>query len=573
MTCLALYTGMLAGKRKAGAVVIEIYVRPAGWFVTRTAVGAELTVVFVVASMTGVTIRGRPFEHAVGMTFLTLHARMRANEREARAVVVKGGVLPTTRVVASRTDRAKLPVVGIVSGVTGDALLRRPLVNAVRMAGGTFHSAMRAGKREARAAVVEIHIFPGDRIVTSAAVRSKLTIVFVVRGVAGKTIGRRPLEPAAGVTGGTGGSLMRPNQFESRLAMIEMHILPVERSMAFGAIHAHLPLVNIHMAGSAGGRRAFEGQVAVAFCTGNVHVPADQRKSGFGMVKGNILPGGCLVAGGAICSQHALMRVILSVAGEAIGGRAFEEHVGMARPAGDVHMRLREFESRTVMVKLGWRPAFRRMAGGAVPAQHPLMRIVVHMARGAILRQQPEVHQVVSAAMALFACYFAVFTAQLELKSIVIEAGHHAVVTVVTLQTGLPIRKDVLHHECLVALTVTRLAGLDIERSHIASMTIRAFERFILRLELVRRQKISRYIMRILPPFYFGEGGGLAAVFGMTGAAFRRRVNGVHTPVRRHQILHLSRNILMADDTAVLHGLRFPWGNVAGTAGAGNLCM
>lgn len=104
-------------------------------------------------------------------------------------------------------------------------------------------------------------------------------------------------------------------------------------------------------------------------------------------------------------------------------------------------------------------------------------------------------------------------------------------------------------------------------------MTIRAFERIILRLELVRRQKISRKLMRILPPFDFGERCRFAAVFGMTGAALRRRVNGVHAPVRRHQILHLKGDILMTDDTAIIHRLCLPRGGVTGAARTGNFGM
>lgn len=94
----------------------------------------------------------------------------------------------------------------------------------------------------------------------------------------GKTVGRRSFESSVGMTRGAGGSLVRANQFETRLAVIEMHILPVEGIMALRTVHAHLPLVDIHMTGSAGGRRILESQIGMAFGAGNIHMPAHQCK-------------------------------------------------------------------------------------------------------------------------------------------------------------------------------------------------------------------------------------------------------------------------------------------------------
>ena len=62
-------------------------------------------------------------------------------------------------------------------------------------------------------------------------------------------------------------------------------------------------------------------------------------------------------------------------------------------------------------------------------------------------------------------------------------------------------------------------------------------------------------------------------MFRVTVLAGRERVNGVHAPMWRHQVLHLSRNILVAHQTAVLHGLVFPRCCVTGTASACNFSM
>ncbi len=153
------------------------------------------------------------------------------------------------------------------------------------------------------------------------------------------------------------------------------------------------------------------------------------------------------------------------------------------------------------------------------------------------------------------------------------KAIHHAVVTVMAVQTRSAVCKDMGGCKGTVALSMAGFAGLDIERGDVSAVTILALERYILCLELVRREKEARHLMRILPPFNFGQRGCCAAMFGMTGAAFRRRVNGIHAPMRCHHILHLSGDVGMTNDTAILHGLIFPGSNMTGAAGAGNLRM
>lgn len=130
--------------------------------------------------MTGITIRGRPFEHTVGMALLTCHTRVRTVERKTRFAVVKSGILPIAGVVTSGTDRAELSLMGIIGGVTSRALPRCAFVSAVRMAGGTRHAAVRAGKREARAAVIEIHLLPSGGSMAGSAIRAELSIMAVI---------------------------------------------------------------------------------------------------------------------------------------------------------------------------------------------------------------------------------------------------------------------------------------------------------------------------------------------------------------------------------------------------------
>lgn len=48
-----------------------------------------------------------------------------------------------------------------------------------------------------------------------------------------------------------------------------------------------------------------------------------------------------------------------------------------------------------------------------------------------------------------------------------------------------------VHHECLIALTVTRLTGIFIECRYIVPVTIRTFEGVVFGFELMRRQEIA----------------------------------------------------------------------------------
>lgn len=62
------------------------------------------------------------------------------------------------------------------------------------------------------------------------------------------------------------------------------------------------------------------------------------------MIKSDILPGGRLVTGGAVRPQRAFMGVILSMTGETIRRRAFEEKVAVTCLAGDIDVRFSKFE-------------------------------------------------------------------------------------------------------------------------------------------------------------------------------------------------------------------------------------
>ena len=79
--------------------------------------------------------------------------------------------------------------------------------------------------------------------------------------------------------------------------------------------------------------------------------------------------------------------------------------------------------------------------------------------------------------------------------------------------------------------------------------------------------------MRISPALDLGQQRLGSAMFGVAVTAGGGRVDGEHSAVRCLRILHLHRDIGMADHTAIVHGLRFPRCGMTGTAGASNFRM
>lgn len=77
-----------------------------------------------------------------------------------------------------------------------------------------------------------------------------------------------------------------------------------------------------------------------------------QGKLRLRVIEGYFLPGGGLMAGGAVRAQCAGMRIVCFVAGETIRGSAFEELIQVAIYAGNIGVTLGKFENRSVVVEL-----------------------------------------------------------------------------------------------------------------------------------------------------------------------------------------------------------------------------
>ena len=131
--------------------------------------------------MAGKTIRRCAFEHIVCMTRLAGNICVRTLQREPRAAMVKGSILPLGGVMALRTNRPELTVVGIFRGMTGDTFLGCSFINAVNMTGCTRRAGVSTCQRKAcHLAVIEVDILPLAWVMTGTAVGPKLPIVGVI---------------------------------------------------------------------------------------------------------------------------------------------------------------------------------------------------------------------------------------------------------------------------------------------------------------------------------------------------------------------------------------------------------
>ena len=190
-----------------GAVVERIHVRPSDGVVTLrtvgdwellriTGVGRIVRLVVGGQVATGIAaIRGLDGQSGVVVVQVALragYAGVRIGQRKSRVGVIEGGIGPTGRIVALRTQRHReagsdvvryvaahrggaVPVVEVATGVAAVGGLNVQGVVVVDMAGGTggrIRRNVHAGQCEAGDAMVEgTQVRPGDSVVTLRAVR------------------------------------------------------------------------------------------------------------------------------------------------------------------------------------------------------------------------------------------------------------------------------------------------------------------------------------------------------------------------------------------------------------------
>ena len=120
---------------------------------------------------------------------------------------------------------AKLTRVRVVLGVTGGAVHGRAFEDTALMTTLAGHIGMFAFEMECKLRVVYLGRFPAIRCVAGSTIRSKLTVVFIILGVAGETILRGGLQvrefTRVDMALGTCGQGVPANQIERHLIMVE----------------------------------------------------------------------------------------------------------------------------------------------------------------------------------------------------------------------------------------------------------------------------------------------------------------------------------------------------------------
>lgn len=128
--------------------------------------------------------------------------------------------------------------------MTGNTLCRSTLIRSIGMALRTVEFCMLAHKRETGIVMVERCVSPPAGRVAGTAIRTKLTVVLVLVGMTGITIGGRPLV-TIGMTGFALNVVMLAGKWETGIAMIETNVGPFGRLMAGAAIGAKLTFMGI----------------------------------------------------------------------------------------------------------------------------------------------------------------------------------------------------------------------------------------------------------------------------------------------------------------------------------------
>lgn len=149
-------------------------------------------------------------------------------------------------------------------------------------------------------------------------------------------------------------------------------------------------------------------------------------------------------------------------------------------------------------------------------------------------------------------------------KFVVIEIAPVGIHAIVARQAVAAPSCDVCVGESQINLTMTGIARLQIELGNIVGMAIGAGEGFTRRGELVTLQRITDRFMRKSDFIHLGQRRVRAAMLGVTIAAGERGRILHHPPVKRRNILQLSRKIAMAFQTTIRHGCAFPRRGVTG---------
>ncbi len=251
MALQAIDTHMGSGEFKRGQAVVEGDLVPALSRVASSAVLAELAIVRVVSAVAGEAVLRRSLVDILRVAVAAVHLFVPSGQPKSSPVMVEGGSIPTVRCVAASAVLAELAIVRIVSPVAGEAVLRRSLIDILRVAVAAVHVMMAADQVEFSPVMVEGGSVPTVRCVASSAVLAELAIVRIVSPVAARAISGRRLQVGPGarlnVAVGTFNQRMLSLQRQSRLIMIESLSIGISAIMAAKTSQPKGFLVDLHV--------------------------------------------------------------------------------------------------------------------------------------------------------------------------------------------------------------------------------------------------------------------------------------------------------------------------------------
>jgi hypothetical protein len=174
MAAFARYVNVLAFQLECEQVMVNSGGEPARGRMAGGAIGAITAIVYIIRSMTRVTVGGSPLENMVDMAAFAADICMFPFQLEDRQIMVKEGRCPTSGSMAGCTVSAISALVCILCSVTGVAILRHRLEvkdgAGPKVAGGTGQPNMFARQREQVVVVVEGTAISINPIMTSPAI-------------------------------------------------------------------------------------------------------------------------------------------------------------------------------------------------------------------------------------------------------------------------------------------------------------------------------------------------------------------------------------------------------------------
>ena len=201
--------------------------------------------------------------------------------------------------------------------------------------------------------------------------------------------------------------------------MIEVNILPGGRSMAASTILTKLSIVSIlrGMTGRTICRRTSIAAVGMTGCATYSAMTARQRETGPTVVEVDILPTSRVVAVSTVPTHLPGVRVAMT--GGTIGGRTFEQQVGVATCTRYLGMPACQMEDGSGVVEGRIIPGGRGMTLFTFLTQQAHMRIILLMAGETVLRSTFE--KVIG--MAIPARYTDMRRQQFEIGAVMIEVN------------------------------------------------------------------------------------------------------------------------------------------------------